>query len=96
MRPVQVHKPIRMNLHDLHSRMNCILIVNTPGAVICLLQVAPKWFSGPDILNFKAFLFKLAQILLWGISSKGFIAIVCLKMIWGVKIPKEKVFFSLF
>ena len=52
MRPVQVHKPISMNKHHLQSRMNCILIGKTPGAVISTLQRPSKGFSGPDILNF--------------------------------------------
>ena len=52
MRPVKVHKPVRMNSHDFQSLMNCILIGKTPGAVICLIQVDSKGFSCPDILNF--------------------------------------------
>ena len=55
MRPVQVHKPVRMNSHDLQSWINCILIVKTIGAVVCLIQVDSKGFSGPDILNFKKY-----------------------------------------
>ena len=52
MRPVQVHKPVRMNLHNLKSLMNCILIGKTPGIEIWMIQDDPKWFSGPNILNF--------------------------------------------
>ena len=51
MRPVQVHEPVYMNLHN-QSLMNCVLIGKTPGIVISLLQDAPKGFSGPNILNF--------------------------------------------
>ena len=51
MCPVQVHKPVRMNSHDFQSLMNCTLIGKTPGAVICLIQVDSKGFSGPAIIN---------------------------------------------
>ena len=52
MRPVKVHKLVRMNLHNLQSLMNSILIGKTPGIVISLDQSGPKGFSGPNILNF--------------------------------------------
>ena len=49
---VKVHKPISMNKHHLKSFMNCILIGKTPGIEIWMIQDDPKWFSGPNILNF--------------------------------------------
>ena len=52
MRPVQFHKPICKRCHDYQCLMNCILIGKTPGIEIWMPRDAPKWFSGPDILNF--------------------------------------------
>ena len=43
MRPIQVHKPINMNKHHLQSRMNCILIGKTPGAVIFKIIFVQTW-----------------------------------------------------
>ena len=36
----------------LKSFMNCILIGKTPGIEIWMIQDDPKWFTGPNILNF--------------------------------------------
>ena len=70
--PVKVHKLVRMNLHNLQSLMNSILIGKTPGIVISLDQSGPKGFSGPNILNFwKHFCSNLLKFDYWGFLSTG-------------------------
>ena len=70
MRPVQVHEPVYMNLHNFQSLMNSVLIGKNPGTVIFMLRDASKWFSGPNILNFlNQFCLNLPKFDYWGFLS---------------------------
>ena len=93
---VKVHKPISMNKHHLKSFMNCILIGKTPGIEIWMIQDDPKWFSGPNILNFlNYFCSNLPKFHYGGFLSIG-LAIFWYNLsenVFGVlKFQKEKLF----
>ena len=96
MHPVKVHQPICMNLQNLQSLMNSILIGKTPGIVIFMNGSAQKWFSGPNILNFENIFVQICSNLITGgffPQGQPYFSIICLKNFWGAKIPKEKLFF---